>query len=78
MAWNFRTFIKNNCPIVHDAETRVNDRFCRIELVQLVGQEDVSLHLQQPEAVSLNFVSAADVLPQQTYGTISEKIETLF
>ena len=78
MAWNFRTFIKNNCPIVDDAETRVNDRFCRIELVQLVGQEDVSLHLQQPEAVSLNFVSAADVLPQQTYGTISEKIETLF
>jgi hypothetical protein len=64
VAWNFWTFIENNCPIVDDAETSVNDCFCRVELVQLVGQEDVSLHLQQPEAMSLNLVSATDVLPQ--------------
>lgn len=74
VARDFRTFIENNCPIVDDAETCVDDCFRRVELVQLIGQEDVSLHLQQPETVGLNLVSAADVLPQQTNCAISVKM----
>ena len=49
-----------------DAEASVDDGLGGLELVQLVGQQHVPLHLEHAVPVGLDLVSPADVLPQQS------------
>ena len=53
-----------------DAEASVDNGLGGLELVQLVGQQHVGLHLEHAITVSLNLVSPADVLPQKTNSPI--------